>query len=105
MPLPLIEVLFKINDKISVLHDCNEADIEIEVKYFTMVNLYESDKKLLLTQLREVRLEKLLNNIDVPIQVEINYFDRVGNISRRNYYEACLESNLTFNINSSNIFT
>jgi hypothetical protein len=105
MPLPfykpMIEVLFKINDKVSVLHDSyHQVDIVIEEKSFTLLNLSDSDKKLLLSQLREVRLEKLLNNIDVPIQVVISHIDRVGNICRRDDYEACYESNLTFNIKS-----
>lgn len=67
------------------------------------MNLSDVDKKLLLPQLREVRLEKLLNNIDFTIQVVISHIDRVGNICRRDDYEACYESNLTFNIKSKMI--
>ena len=61
MPLPfykpMIEVLFKINDKIIVLHDSYyQVDIEIEEKYFTLVNLSNLDKKLFPTPVEEKSL-------------------------------------------------
>jgi hypothetical protein len=94
-----IEALFRMNDSVIVLHDVYlEKDIHIDEYSLTLLNVSDRDRNVLLTRLREVRLEKLLNNNDLPIQSIVSHHDRVGNIIRREEYRVCLDSNLTFSI-------
>jgi hypothetical protein len=92
----MIEVLFRINDTVIILHDIYlQKDIHIDEYSLTLLKVSDRDRNSLFTRLREVRLEKLLNNNDLPIQVTIFHHDKVGIITRREEYRVCLDSNLT----------
>jgi hypothetical protein len=108
MPLPYfycIEVVFQISDMCVLLNFHHQDDIKIEETYFTLMNLSNMEKNQILPLLREVRLNKLLYNSELPIRVVITYYDRAGRISKRCNYKTNLDSDLTFNIRRSKIET
>lgn len=102
-----IEVIFNINGKtIVALQDFyKEEEIQIDETSFTLKNVSDVDRNILLPQLREIKLEKLINNIDVAIQVIISYYNRIGMVTKRFNLKTYLDSDLTFSIKESEIFT